>query len=286
MASERDFELADDYLANRMPAKDRASFEKQLEVNVKLKNELNLQKRLVAGLQRARVAELKSMLNNVPVGNIAPSSSTVMTQAALWIGFSALVGTGLYYMLSEKKVAEVVTLSEVPANNKPEVQAQPVTPVEKPVVVSEEKEEKKTNIAESKKSRRAAKKQVVIEPKIEVFDPSSELEENSSEPNEVILLNDNTTSVSASTTIAVEIDSNNRKFDFHYKLEGDKLILYGEFEKNLYEILEFIGEEKRTAFLYYKENYYALKQINKATSLTPVKDPLLLKKLREHRAGK
>jgi hypothetical protein len=285
MVSERDFQLVDDYLANRMPAGDRASFEKQLQVDMELTSELNLQKSLVEGLQRARVVELKNMLSKIPVSTIATTSSTVVTKAALWIGVSALVGTGLYYLFSEKDTPEVATPLEIVTNNKSEVPVEPVTPVEKPVAIAEEKKEKKTHLAEPKKVIRAPKKEATVEPKIEVFDPSAELQENSSEPNEEILIDNEVTPVSTST-IAVEIDSNNRKFNFHYKLEGDKLILYGEFEKNLYEILEFIGEEKRTAFLYYKQNYYTLKQINKATNLVPVKDPVLLKKLREYSEGK
>jgi hypothetical protein len=285
MASEKDFELVDDYLANRMPAGDRASFDKQLETDVELKNELNLQKGLMEGLQRARVAELKSMLNKIPVNNITTSSSTFITKAALWIGVSALVGTGLYYILSEKEVNETTSpLTEITENNTTETPTEPATPTEK-TIINEQKEEEKTNVSETKKPKTAAKKQVAVEPKIEVFDPSTELEEDSKEPNGEILVDDKIRSISTST-VAVEVDANNRKFDFHYKLEGDQLILYGEFEKNLYEILEFIGEEKRTIFLYYKQNYYTLKQIDKVTSLTPVKDPVLLKKLREHRAGK
>jgi hypothetical protein len=63
-------------------------------------------------------------------------------------------------------------------------------------------------------------------------------------------------------------------------------MLYGAFEKNLYEILEFFTGENRTIFLYYKNSYYLLKPNGgKVSPLVPVNDPALLKKLREHRNG-
>ena len=76
-----------------------------------------------------------------------------------------------------------------------------------------------------------------------------------------------------------------KKYIFHYVFRDSKLVLYGAFEKNLYEILEFIGDEKRTVVLYYKANYYLL-DIAKVqpTKLTPIRDRRLLKKLQEHRS--
>ncbi|MEO5977632.1 MAG: hypothetical protein ABIS36_18055, partial [Chryseolinea sp.] len=63
--------------------------------------------------------------------------------------------------------------------------------------------------------------------------------------------------------------------------------LYGVFEKNLYEIMEFFSNNKRTMFLYYKDNYYLLNEDdNNVKRLTPIKDETLLKKLQDYRAGR
>jgi hypothetical protein len=72
MANERDLELLDDYLANRMSNNDRSAFEHKLNADPNLHQEYELQKHLIQGIKDARVAQLKSMLNQVPV----PSHAT------------------------------------------------------------------------------------------------------------------------------------------------------------------------------------------------------------------
>ena len=61
-------------------------------------------------------------------------------------------------------------------------------------------------------------------------------------------------------------------------------MLYGPFEQNLYEIMEFIGEEKRTVFLYYQDNFYLLKDdTEKLKPLGVIHDQALIRKLKEYR---
>ncbi len=72
-----------------------------------------------------------------------------------------------------------------------------------------------------------------------------------------------------------------KKYSFHYVFKDGKLILYGAFEKNLYEILEFIGGENHTVVLFYKSNYYLLDlEKTHPTKLTPIHDQKLLKMLK------
>ena len=66
MASEKDLELLDQYVGNRLSPQDRAAFEKKLASDASLKNEFQLQQRVVEKIREARVKELKTMLNNVP----------------------------------------------------------------------------------------------------------------------------------------------------------------------------------------------------------------------------
>ena len=90
--------------------------------------------------------------------------------------------------------------------------------------------------------------------------------------------------MSKTPSIAVEVDSENKKYDFHYQFAQDKLVLYGPFEKNLYEIMEFISEDKRTVFLYYQDRFYFLKDdTEKLKPLGAIQDPALIKKLKEYR---
>lgn len=282
MAVERDFELLDDYLANRMPVEERAAFEQKIATEPELIKELKLQQGVVESLRKARAAELKNILNNVPV---PPVGTSLVTKVTIGIAVSALVATTLYFTLSEESVTME---AEAPA---PAIET-PVTPPvenpeqsEQPIATEEEKKDAaKTEKKTTKKSRKKNQNPVVVEPKIDVFDPTAELEENNN-TTEGDLLSEADEIATSKSTILVDIDSTSRRHTFHYKLEQDQLILYGPFEHNLFEILEFFSEEKRTAFLYYKKSYYYIKEVDKVTALVPVQDPALLNRLRKHRAG-
>jgi hypothetical protein len=63
------------------------------------------------------------------------------------------------------------------------------------------------------------------------------------------------------------------------------LVLYGKFDKGLYEIIEINGSS-HSIFLFYKENYYLLDEKETTiTPLTPIRDSQLVKKLKEYRKG-
>lgn len=281
MAVEKDFELLDDYLANRMPVEERAAFEQKLATEPALVNELKLQQGIVESLRKTRAAELKNMLNNVPV---PPIGTSLVTKVTIGIAVSALVATTLYFTLSEESTT---TVAEAPTT--PTVETPLAPPTEKPEEteqpIATEEEKKETANAEKRSNKKSKKKNQnpVVEPKIDVFDPTAELEEENNAEGD--LLSESDEIVTGKSTILVDIDSTSRRHTFHYKLVQDQLTLYGPFEHNLFEILEFFSEDKRTAFLYYKKSYYFIKEADKVTALVPVQDPALLNKLRKQRTG-
>ena len=73
--TERELDMMDDYLSNRLSAEDKSAFEQQVQADPRLAQELGIQKGLVEGLKQARVGELKSMLNNIPVSPVSGGSS-------------------------------------------------------------------------------------------------------------------------------------------------------------------------------------------------------------------
>jgi hypothetical protein len=287
MAAERDLELLDDYLANRLDGNAKSAFEQKLATNPELKGELELQQQFINGIKKARVAELKSILNNVPVPAIQHGGSAVAAKIAIWTAVVGVVGTGLYLYLNQAD--ETGTTPKVKTEQSQE--ETPVTPSQKeteqqndgsPVVSEEESssEQKPAEAPKSLKKNKVKPEPAAKDPKIEVFDPTKEESENkpAQEDQEPVL-----PQVDA-TDIAVEIDSDNKKYTFHYQFKGAKLFLYGPFEKNLYEIMEFFSEDKRTLFLFYKDDYYLLKEDNqKLKPLNAIQDPSLVKKLKEYR---
>ena len=56
MALEKDFELLDEYLRNKLSAADKAAFEQKLQGDADLQREHKLQQKIAEGLRKARTA--------------------------------------------------------------------------------------------------------------------------------------------------------------------------------------------------------------------------------------
>src|SRR5260221_14225545 len=93
------FELIDDYLTNRLGEQERVSFEQRLGSDPALKADVDLQKHIVAGVKKARAAELKAMLNNGPVGG-GFSSRAMAGKIAGGVIAVGIVATSLYFYLT------------------------------------------------------------------------------------------------------------------------------------------------------------------------------------------
>ena len=285
MATERDLEQLDDYLSNRMTAGEKAGFEQKLQADSELANELNVQQELIKGIQQARVAELKAMLNNVPVPAIPHATPTsVLLKFAAGTVIVGAVATGIYFLIGDN-----TQKTETRVENTTEVKD------DVPVTTSEEKSDNSEAVKSEEKSKEQevkpvekkekAENKTTTAPKIDVYDPTEESEGTEDQMNEAETrpaLNGK-----AKASVGVTIDNNNASYTFHYQYKEGKLFLYGPFEANLYEILEFFSDNQRTVFLRYKSDYYLLKEIDqKIRPLTKITDPALINKLDESRSQK
>ena len=271
------FELIDDYLANRLNEQDKNAFDQQLEGDPTLREEVDFQRQVVQGVHQARTAELKTMLNNVPITGSGWSAGQI-TATAVSV---ALVATALYFYLKD---------DQTPIAQPDKKQHQEVAPpsdnmAKQPAATTDTKEKAEPAVREEQPANapRITKKNVITspvqKPAIQVVDPSDELKETgeaSATPiqgrSEII-----------PSKLEVITESSDKKHGFHYQFSQGKLMLFGPFDKNLYEILEIHGED-HAVFLFYKENYYLLdeKEIQ-ITQLTYIRDSQLLKKLKEYR---
>lgn len=269
------FENIDNYLANRLQPGEKEAFEKALASDPALKEEVAFQERVIQAVRDARAADLKHMLQQLPV----PSTGYSAGQVAAGVFVAGLVATGLYFYLGDRDTAmpaeptvvpEVVTSPE-PTSQPAEEPSTPETVAPAPV----EKEEKK------KAAASPATKEVkpVQKPDIQVVDPSVDLTE-SKEPASV------TTPAREELTVSkleVLTTPANKKYNFHYQFTEGKLMLFGPFDKSLYEILEINGAG-HAVFLFYRENYYLLDESKtEVTKLSVIRDSELLKKLKEYR---
>ena len=307
MADERDFELLDDYLTNRMTQDDRSAFEQKLQADPDLQHEYALQHRLIQGIKDARAAELKSMLNKVPVPSNNPGNSLVSKIILGTVASLMIAAAGYWYFSAEdNKVAspEAVTSNQerkveesVAAKPERETNTQQQQPavVQKPNVEADKNqtsagtEQSKPSLAKKPDPLQApgdkqAEQNAADGPVLDVFTPDTE--DNISGDAEVSADNQSLRRT-ANSTLMVETDRENKNYGFHYQFRDGKLFLFGPFEKNLYEIMEFFANEKRTVFLYYQDRYYLLEEAdNKVRALEPISDPALLKKLKEYRSSK
>lgn len=270
----------DDYLANRTSDADKVSFEKKLDADPALKSEFNSQQSVIEGIKKARVAELKNIMNNTPIPPAA-GTSAIVTKVAAWVITLGIVGFGVYWFSQEedqptKEVTEEIN-PVLPQENEVEVVENQQTPVAEPVETEAETLTKKEEKSKVNKPKTAKK------PELEVYDPTNEAREDQITDAIDPIIPGAKQKVS---TLIVVTDSTQKKYDFHYQFRDGKLVLMGSFDATLYEILEFFTDDKRTMFLYYTGEYYLLDESKtKPTPLTSITDQQLLKKLEMYRAN-
>lgn len=270
------FELIEKYAAGQLDGAAKDAFEKQLQADPSLQGDVMLQKQIIEGIKKTRITELKTMLNQVPVGGaMLAGASTVQIVSGVVTVAAIISGTLFYFKPWEKEnPAPLVEkrLPEVKGNTSTE--ATPVDPKDEKATstVSETNKEAKKNTPLIKSVR----------PKIEVVDPTDELtQEHTEEKGKT----DKPQSAVVTSRIAVETNTTNEKYSFHYQFSQGKLILYGNFDKGLYEVLEVNGDN-HSVFLYYKNDYYLLNERHSAiTPLSPIKDLELIRKLKEFRGN-
>lgn len=291
-------ELLDDYLRNKLSAQDRSAFEETLKNDALLQKELRVQQQVVNSLRSARVAELKQMLNNVPITALPaqPTGAAVFGKVAAFVVTAALVGGGLYvYYNGENESSETVGIDtqQIAPVTTPADQGAPAIENIPPVTAERDvtrDEEAATGVQplndESKTSTQKATDSVAPAAR-NVFEPTDETK--TTEHSASTDSGKGVAGVVSTPSIAIEagINGNNGKYNFHYQFKDNKLFLYGVFEKNLYELMEFFSNNKRTLFLYYKDNYYLLNEDdNKVKRLAPISDQALIKKLKDYRASR
>lgn len=287
MAPEAKFELLDQYLSGKMSPEEQAAFEQQLQSDPTLQKELAFQKEIIEGIRRARVAELKAMLNNVPVPPANPlASGTVMKIVSSVLAVSAISTVLYFYLNQEKENTPAAAQQTVSATNHTDRDNQTTTNPE-PKSQTPVPEQEDGQALEDKavaKETPAGKKQPAgtsPQPNLQVYIPETE------ETNEREQLESHHARIveSGFVTSSIEVErSNNTGYPFHYAFRNRKLILYGNFEDNLYEILEFLSGQERTVVLYYKGYYYLLDTGKEEPEpLVPIINKALLQKLKRYR---
>lgn len=284
MADERDLKLLDDYLANRMGEQDRTTFEQRLEADPDLQHEYALQKQLIQGIREARIAELKAMLNNVPV---SPANSGNATASKIAIGAVATVAIAVaaYWFLREDATPQPV-----------EARTEQPAPVEEPVVpqtTTEEPEQPhrepprvaqqpvETDKNQTSAGTEHSKPSLARRPS-----PLSAPTDRAPDAPDATPDTGNDLAIPNSTSISVKTDRGTSRYTFHYQFREGKLFLFGPFDEAPYKVVELSADGRRTAFLFYQDSYYELTPTGEEIKpLTPVTDEGQIRKLDEVRTS-
>jgi DNA-directed RNA polymerase subunit H (RpoH/RPB5) len=273
------FELIDDYLTDRLGPQEKEAFESKLASDLSFKADVDLQKSILESIKKVRAAELKAMLQKIPVGGAASFDFSALRMAA-GIVAAGLLLTALAFYFKNGTTSNLTTSIEDSVIKK--IDSNDFEPLEEPVAPivkdNDNKVTEKPSVKVSESEAITGTKEKL--PKIEAADPTTEMIDDSKKE----IKKEINKSQTASSTVEVDVDSTSKKYSFHYQFVSGKLMLYGPFDKSLYEIIEINGT-KHSVFMFYKDNYYSLNDQQSAiTMLEPIKDKALVAKLSEYRA--
>jgi hypothetical protein len=297
MASERDFELLDDYLANKLSGDEKVAFERRMEGDPELKQEFTVQQNIVEGIKRARLAELKGMLQNTPVP--APGfGETMFAKVGAVAVVAGLIVAGVWFFTKDNH--EEVVQEPAPIAEKAPDTVQPESNPEEPKIDTAEaavEAEQATTTKDEKVVPKSAKKTKAATESVQPVKPApvdpteEELAESSpavsAEQPTVDQIKEAPVRESVNSSLAIKAISDNKKLTFHYQFQDGDLMLYGPVFKDAgaYEILEFfLGKKDTTVYLYHNNKYYLLDRAStEATKLKPVEDAALIRALDDRR---
>ena len=271
--------MIDDYVTNRLSETERAEFELGMNADPALKSEMERQGVIVEGIRKARAAELKTMLNKVPIGSASLWSDWTVMKIAATVGVAGIMGTVLYFYWKDSNTV----LQNVPSA---EIRMDSLLNEDnsnQPIIENKQEEGNENKETVAPRIRKPKPKLQDASPKVEVVDPSEEMLSNDNDDESASVTPKSGISVS---TIKVERDSKSKQYSFHYQFWEGKLFLFGPFDESLYEILEVHGDN-HALFLFFKDNFYHLDDSkDDITALAPIRDRSLIQKLKEFRSGK
>ena len=261
-------EKVEAYFNNELNSSDKSEFLNEMESDTELKSEYNFQNEIINGIKDARKAELKAMLNKVPITSVSTATTGLYKIFAGSVA-TILLGTASWYYFTATEQVEVNTQTEViigfTENNvagntilqSEEVQKTTSTPI-----LEEGAKESTEQVTERKEVTSAINTPVLPNSEND-FESQSLPEENLDIPSDL-----SSASINLNSKVDVKIVMK-KKYDFHYQFSHSKLVLYGEFEEGLFEVLELNKEDNVEVYLYYKSNFYYI--LNNTNSISPLK---------------
>lgn len=282
---EFDIEKIEAYLLNRLGPDEKAAFEKAMNQDYMLAQEVTVQQETIKAIHQFRKAELKARLNAIEITN-GMWSNTGKIAAAILLLFS--LGTATYLIMPADSSSEEIKQEESTiidhASDIDETAVEFEEPVNEPLSSSNSPlaDPDKATI-ESKsvdKTVPAVKQPVTFNvPELnDSFDFGEDLDKQVALPNPDI-------AKIIDTKEKLNVDLIDQEGVISYKYYNNKLFLYGKFNAEPYEILELNTTAGKEVFLYFKGSFYKLNSDTfDVSSLDSISDPELKQQLEQLRS--
>ncbi|MCV9388747.1 hypothetical protein [Reichenbachiella ulvae] len=281
------------YLSGEMQGADRLVFEGRVESDPLLKSEFEHQQQIVESLKAQRVAELKTRLNDIAIetGVLGTLLQSSVFKPALYAvtGIAVTVGSYLYFSTESSTMEYHIqgldfkneyALSEgANANLNPELTFRHESKSVK-VDLPELEPELQDEVVETEEVVVASKSEI----KFEVPTMDAGLQHDEFEGGPVVALEspDRIEEVPTVSKIdRVNIQTiNSRRYNFHYRMEDNRLYLYGKFNESPYEIIEINTPGAKKLYFFYDGDFYALnKDASDVTPLSKIENRKLINEL-------
>jgi hypothetical protein len=285
----------DAFFNNELSDSQKEQFLADLKTDQTLQSEFAQQEEIVEGIKDFRKAELISRLNDI---KIVSSTQYLAVKVISSIGVIAMIGFGAYLiyfnnssdteLIAENNMTEIVP--EERLDNVMQAEPQDVTTVvvpEEEQVLNEQDLNKETKTATEKV---LVEKENTVTPAPDVDMPEvvdgfdTETLDDSSQEDLSIPANTASSSVNLRSEFEVEVKMK-RRYNFHYQIVDKKLILFGDFKNDPFEILELNRQNGGVnLYLYYQDHFYGINQdSDEIQSLEEITDPKLVQKLEQLR---
>ncbi|MGL1887097.1 MAG: hypothetical protein OCD76_11345 [Reichenbachiella sp.] len=280
-------EQLESYFNGEMQGADRLLFEGKVESNPMLKEEFESQNQIVEALKNQRRTELKTRLNNVSlepslIGGLLQSSAFKPLVYAV-TGVAVSVSSFMYYNTDSTIKYHIENL-----NSKSNYFLESTIGVHEDADLDYRYEY--TEVLYTDENLSQAEETVVVPlpakttgiqfevPKVDDH-MSDDFTSNRMVVFEGVKGIDNVPSVSKMDRVSIQT-INSRRYGFHYKMEDNKLFLYGKFGESPYEIIEINSPGAKNLFFYYNGEFFGLdKSASEITPLAKIKNQNLIEEL-------
>ena len=284
-------EMVGAYLDGELAADDAQAFEQEMQNNPELDRLIKDQKDIVEGIKSYRKQEIIARLDNLPIPSAGVSTGSLVKVASAVLIVGA-VSFGVYQFIPQDPAESAVEESslvekqqdnstndaQVEVTSEPEgteTVSAPAVTNETPPKESDETEGQTTTVEEEDIASD------VVMPAVP--EPDMNLDDEGEDDLEMPTSSIGVVEVSETSTMEVEINSEGQ-YTFHYQVVNDRLVLYGNFSDEPYQIIEINVRQERQWYLYFKENYYSIeKQHAEITPLERLTNASLIEALNKRK---